>query len=82
MHENTESRREANTVAEHFHDCRDGAFYRVSAPCGQNGFPRYRVIAAGVGFFHITEHATGHVRGFRRRHDEACALARNLEAAL
>ena len=42
---------------------------------------RYQVILAGNGFFHITETATGRVRGFRMSHNEACALARTFEAS-
>ncbi|ROM95477.1 hypothetical protein [Pseudomonas brassicacearum] len=40
---------------------------------------RYQVVLAGNRFFHIKETATGRVRGFRGDHNEACALARNLE---
>ena len=40
---------------------------------------RYQVTLAGNSFFHITEIATGRVRGFRANHNEACALARKLE---
>jgi hypothetical protein len=43
---------------------------------------RYQVVLAGKRFFHIKETATGLVRGFRGDHNEACALARNLEASL
>jgi len=41
--------------------------------------PRYIVIPAGISFFHVTESATGRVKGFRRRYIDACELARNLE---
>jgi hypothetical protein len=41
--------------------------------------PRFQVILAGNAFFHIKEISTGHVRGFRVSHNEACALARSLE---
>ncbi len=40
---------------------------------------RYQVTLAGNSFFHITEIATGRVRGFRANHNEACALARKLD---
>lgn len=43
------------------------------------GTPRFQVILAGIAFFHIKEISTGHVRGFRVDHNEACALARALE---
>ena len=41
--------------------------------------PRYVVIPAGIKFFHVTDSATGQGKGFRRRHLDACELARNLE---
>jgi hypothetical protein len=41
--------------------------------------PRYRVVLAGIAFFHVKETSTGRVRGFRSSHNEACALARSLE---
>ncbi|WP_095054684.1 hypothetical protein [Pseudomonas sp. Irchel s3b2] len=42
--------------------------------------PRFQVVLAGNAFFHIREISTGRVRGFRANHNEACALARSLEA--
>ncbi|MDD2061204.1 hypothetical protein N5D52_19615 [Pseudomonas sp. GD03860] len=68
MHENTELRREGNT-----HSRADCSTTTVSTP-------RYVVIPAGKAFFHVTEHATGRVRGFRCEHNQACALARYLES--
>jgi hypothetical protein len=44
--------------------------------------PRFQVVLAGNAFFHIKEISTGHVRGFRGDHNEACALARSLESRL
>ncbi|MHC8287371.1 hypothetical protein ACYZUD_11210 [Pseudomonas sp. XS1P51] len=44
--------------------------------------PRFQVVLAGNAFFHIKEISTGHVRGFRSNHNEACALARSLESRL
>ncbi|MNN68445.1 hypothetical protein D3C81_1841560 [compost metagenome] len=41
--------------------------------------PAYQVKPAGNGFFHIIETATGKVRGFRRKHNDACECARRLE---
>lgn len=41
--------------------------------------PRHRVIPAGENFFHIVDGQTGKVMGFRRDHNAACALARQLE---
>jgi hypothetical protein len=44
--------------------------------------PRFQVVLAGNAFFHIKEISTGHVRGFRGDHNEACALARSLESRI
>ncbi|VVN65014.1 hypothetical protein [Pseudomonas fluorescens] len=43
---------------------------------------RFQVVLAGNAFFHIKEISTGHVRGFRGDHNEACALARSLESRI
>jgi hypothetical protein len=40
---------------------------------------RLMVKPAGREFFHVVDSQTGKVRGFRRDHNEACALARRLE---
>ncbi|WP_446731442.1 hypothetical protein [Pseudomonas sp. PSKL.D1] len=64
MHENTEIRRVGINIS--------------YPPCiGER--PRYVVIPAGKKFFHVTESATGRVKGFRQRHQDACSLARSLE---
>jgi hypothetical protein len=65
MHENTEIRREVKNIS-----------YLACV----NNRPRYVVRPAGIEFFHVTESATGRVKGFRRLHRDACALARSLEA--
>ena len=36
---------------------------------------------AGRDFFHVVDNRTGKVMGFRRDHNEACALARRLEGS-
>ncbi|WP_082557683.1 hypothetical protein [Pseudomonas sp. Root562] len=54
--------------------------YPAALPhCDAHRAPRFQVILAGNAFFHIKEISTGHVRGFRGDHNEACALARALE---
>jgi hypothetical protein len=40
---------------------------------------RFQVKPAGRDFFHVVDSASGKVVGFRRDHNEACALARRLE---
>lgn len=49
-------------------------------PGDEPASPRFQVVLAGNAFFHIKEISTGHVRGFRSNHNEACALARALES--
>ena len=56
----------------------EGCFNRMNYPA-ELARPRFQVILAGNAFFHIKEISTGHVRGFRGNHNEACALARSLE---
>ncbi|MDF0731523.1 hypothetical protein P0Y43_12385 [Pseudomonas entomophila] len=65
MHENTEIRREVKNI---------------SCSSHTHLLPRFIVVPAGVSFFHVTESTTGRVKGFRRTHLEACALAQHLEA--
>ncbi|MDF3173492.1 hypothetical protein P3C22_15790 [Pseudomonas sp. ER28] len=40
---------------------------------------RFQVKPAGRDFFHVVDTRDGKVRGFRREHNKACALARRLE---
>ena len=40
---------------------------------------RMVVKSAGRDFFHVVDSQTNKVMGFRRNHNEACALARSLE---
>ena len=54
-------------------------FCEAAAHEEQQTLPRFQVILAGNAFVHIKEISTGHVRGFRSSHNEACALARALE---
>lgn len=42
---------------------------------------RMMVKPAGRDFFHVVDSQTDKVMGFRRSHNEACALARSLERA-
>lgn len=54
-------------------------FYALESEPEQLPSVRYQVLLAGKGFYHIKEISTGRVRGFRRDHNEACALAKKLE---
>ncbi|WP_342622756.1 hypothetical protein [Pseudomonas alkylphenolica] len=69
MHENTEIRREASNIS----------YLNITNPASSAHSTRYIVVPAGINFFHITEHTTGQVKGFRCRHIDACELARTLE---
>ena len=54
-------------------------FYALESEPEQLPSVRYQVLLAGKSFYHIKEISTGRVRGFRRDHNEACALAKKLE---
>ncbi|MDZ5601938.1 hypothetical protein SJI00_03980 [Pseudomonas sp. RP23018S] len=64
MHDKTEIRREEKGISYAQHHV---------------NLPRFIVIPAGIGFFHVMESATGRVRGFRRLHRDACLLAQSLD---
>ncbi|MDO7900484.1 hypothetical protein ACE1YR_01455 [Pseudomonas sp. K1(2024)] len=64
MHENTEIRREVSSIS-----------YMQQL----TNTLRFVVVPAGIQFFHVTDRTTGRVKGFRRSHLEACALARLLD---
>lgn len=51
----------------------------TDARLAEPSMPRFQVVLAGNAFFHIKETSTGHVRGFRSNHNDACALARALD---
>ncbi|VVO24781.1 hypothetical protein [Pseudomonas fluorescens] len=65
----------ANSVA----PLRDKPFYPLEPGPEYLPLLRYQVVLAGKNFFHIKETTTGRVRGFRRNHNDACALAKTLE---
>ncbi|KAA6169865.1 MAG: hypothetical protein KJ715_00530 [Gammaproteobacteria bacterium] len=57
-------------------------FYSVHANNVCPDFALYRVVPAGRNFFHILEVPSGRIKGFRIDHNNACALAKELEALL
>ncbi|MCY1398564.1 hypothetical protein D3C76_504510 [compost metagenome] len=79
MHENRETRRAFIAKGDSPQAAFGSAFYPHLTHRDQSPLPRFKVVPAGVGFFHIIDHAAGRVMGFRRNHDDACALARRLE---
>ncbi|MDY7532823.1 hypothetical protein RGV33_14230 [Pseudomonas sp. Bout1] len=60
----------------------DGRFYSLYPHGGCLHSALYRVLPAGRNFFHILEVPSGRIKGFRRGHNQACELARQLEASL
>jgi hypothetical protein len=61
---------------------RKALFYALESEPEHLPSVRYQVVLAGKSFFHIQEISTGRVRGFRRDHNEACALAKMLETRI
>jgi len=57
-------------------------FYNLYADGGCLHSALYRVIPAGKNFFHILEVPSGRIKGFRSDHNQACALAKELEITL
>ncbi|SDU91801.1 hypothetical protein [Pseudomonas mucidolens] len=60
----------------------DVVFYSVDINSRCLDSVLYRVVPAGKDFFHILEIPSGRIKGFRRGHNQACALARELEAMM
>ena len=56
-------------------------FYRLIGRPAPVVTYRMTVKPAGRDFFHVVDNRTGKVMGFRRDHNEACALARRLEGS-
>ena len=72
----------AGTPANHICAMHLSPRYEPSPPNQSTRPPLFQVVPAGIAFFHIKETATGRVRGFREDHNQACALARSLEARI
>lgn len=56
-------------------------FYRLIGRSEPSVLFRMVVKPAGRDFFHVVDIRTDKVMGFRRDHNEACALARQLEGS-
>lgn len=54
-------------------------FYRLANQTRPARTPRFQVMPSGRGLFIVAERASGKVKGWRREHLEACALAKELE---
>lgn len=53
-------------------------FYRLANASRPVQQPRFYVVPAGVGMFHIIDRVDSKVKGFRQAHLEACRLADSL----
>lgn len=54
-------------------------FYQLANKIRPTRAPRFQVVPSGRGLFIVAERASGKVKGWRREHLEACALAKALE---
>jgi hypothetical protein len=82
MHTLPPSTQAPSTFANSLAPLRKVLFYALESEPEQLPSARYQVLLAGKNFFHIKEISTGRVRGFRRDHNEACALAKTLETRI
>ncbi|UOK36347.1 hypothetical protein MJP36_17725 [Pseudomonas palleroniana] len=81
MHQSTQSRRDIVDGLRQRSRIATADFYRlIGRPEPATPF-RMAVKPAGRGFFHVVDTQTDKVMGFRRDHNEACALARRLEGS-
>ncbi|MBD8258307.1 hypothetical protein IFT96_23330 [Pseudomonas fluorescens] len=79
MHHSIQSRRDVVDGLRQRSRIATADFYRlIGRPVPVVTF-RMMVKPAGRDFFHVVDSLTGKVMGFRRDHNEACALARRLE---
>ena len=79
MHPSIQSRREILSGLRQRSQIATADFYRLAGISEPVRAPRFLVSPAGLAFFHIIDSRTSKVIGFRRNHNEACALARRLE---
>jgi len=79
MHTPPSFAQDSGTFANCLAPLRDKPFYPLEPGAEYLPLLRFQVVPAGKNFFHIKEASTGCVRGFRRNHNEACALAKTLE---
>lgn len=82
MHALPPSAQAPSTFANSLAPLRKVLFYALESEPEQLPSVRYQVLLAGKSFYHIKEISTGRVRGFRRDHNEACALAKKLETRI
>lgn len=79
MHHSIQSRRDIVDGLHQRSRIATAEFYRLIGRPEPAVTFRMMVKPAGRDFFHVVDSRTGKVIGFRRSHNEACALARSLE---
>lgn len=79
MHHSIQSRRDIVDGLHQRSRIATAEFYRLIGRPEPAVTFRMMVKPAGRDFFHVVDNRTGKVIGFRRNHNEACALARRLE---
>ena len=79
MHHSIQSRRDIVDGLHQRSRIATAEFYRLIGRPEPVVTFRMMVKPAGRDFFHVVDSRTGKVMGFRRSHNEACALARRLE---
>lgn len=79
MHPSIQTRRDIVKVLHQRSALATAEFYRLINRHVPVITCRLQVKPAGREFFHVVDSQTGKVVGFRRGHNEACALARRLE---
>ncbi|MGY2199066.1 hypothetical protein [Pseudomonas gingeri] len=80
MHPDIQSRRDIVSGLHQRSRLATTEFYRLIGRPEPVGEFRMVVKPAGRDFFHVMDSQTNKVMGFRRDHNEACALARQLES--
>lgn len=81
MHQSIQSRRDIVDGLHQRSRIATTDFYRLIGRPAPVVPYRMTVKPAGRDFFHVVDSRTGKVMGFRRHHNEACALARRLEGS-
>lgn len=80
MHTPPSFAQDSGTLANCLAPLRDKPFYPLEPGPEYLPLLRFQVVLAGKNFFHIKETVSGRVKGFRRNHNDACALAKTLES--
>lgn len=79
MHASIQARRDILSALKQRSAIATHTFYQMVGRDMQVTSYRFQVKPAGRDFFHVLDTQSGKIVGFRRAHNEACALARLLE---